>query len=161
MKLAIHVAKWEDNFVQQLCDLLLPWISFLKQALDFIHEIGWLLRRSKLKFRLGLQDPNLDTFPFQRFRWLIEFSVEHDWCAVVKMLLNVLVNKLMGEEKRSSIEDALLENGLLHRAVRRNCRSMVEVLLRYHLDADLKKLSPICYVFRPMSKALGAWLLCT
>ncbi|XP_027164714.1 squamosa promoter-binding-like protein 1 [Coffea eugenioides] len=125
------------------------------QALDFIHEIGWLLHRSQLKFRLGQQDPNLDTFPFQRFRWLIEFSVEHDWCAVVKMLLNVLFNKLMGEEKRSSIEDALLDIGLLHRAVRRNCRSMVEVLLRYHPDADLNKLSAIRYVFRPDVKGPG------
>ncbi|KAL3508225.1 hypothetical protein ACH5RR_033607 [Cinchona calisaya] len=127
------------------------------QALDFIHEMGWLLHRSHLKLRLGQQNPNSVTFPFQRFRWLIEFSVEHDWCAVVKTLLNILFNSIINEEKHSSIEDVLLDSGLLHRAVRRNCKSMVEVLLRYRPDGDLNKSSPINvhYLFRPDVKGPG------
>ncbi|KAL3505557.1 hypothetical protein ACH5RR_030939 [Cinchona calisaya] len=127
------------------------------KALEFIHEMGWLLHRSRLKFRLGQQDPNLDLFPFNRFRWLIEFSIEHDWCAVVKMLLDVLFNNIIDEEKNSSIEDALLDIGLLHRAVRRNCRSMVEVLVRYHPDVDFSKSSPnsLPYLFIPDVKGPG------
>lgn len=56
------------------------------QALDFIHEIGWLLHRSHLQFGLG-SGSNLILFPFERFKWLIEFSVDHAWCAAVEKLL--------------------------------------------------------------------------
>lgn len=34
------------------------------QALDLILEMGWMLHRSSLKFRLGGMDPNLDLFSF-------------------------------------------------------------------------------------------------
>ncbi|XP_059632030.1 squamosa promoter-binding-like protein 1 isoform X2 [Cornus florida] len=104
------------------------------QALDFIQEMGWLLHRSHLKFRLGHMDPNLNLFPFRRFRWLMEFSIEHDWCAVVKKLLGILFNGSVDVSEHPSLEFALQEMGLLHRAVRRNCRSMVEALLRYVPD---------------------------
>uniref|UniRef100_A0A5B7BUB4 Putative squamosa promoter-binding-like protein 12 n=1 Tax=Davidia involucrata TaxID=16924 RepID=A0A5B7BUB4_DAVIN len=113
-------------------------IEVRNQALDFIQEMGWLLHRSHLKFRLGL-DPNLDLFPFKRFRWLMEFSIEHDWCAVVKKLLGILFSGTVDAGEHSSVELALLEVGLLHRAVRRNCRSMVEVLLRYVPDGVSEK----------------------
>jgi hypothetical protein len=104
------------------------------QALDFIHEMGWLLHRSRLKFRLGQLDPNLDLFPFKRFKWLIQFSMDHDWCAVVRKLLAVVFDGTVDAGEHSSIELALLDMGLLHRAVRRNCRPMVELLLRYIPD---------------------------
>jgi hypothetical protein len=104
------------------------------QALDFIHEMGWLLHRSRLKFRLGQLDPNLDLFPFKRFKWLIQFSMDHDWCAVVRKLLAIVFDGTVDAGEHSSIELALLDMGLLHRAVRRNCRPMVELLLRYIPD---------------------------
>nr|QMV47666.1 squamosa-binding protein-like 1B [Paeonia suffruticosa] len=104
------------------------------QALDFIHEMGWLLHRSHLKFRLGQMDPNLNLFPFNRFKWLMQFSVDHDWCAVVRKLLGILFNGSVDAGEHPSIQLALLELCLLHRAVRRNCRPMVELLLRYVPD---------------------------
>ncbi|KAL5852891.1 hypothetical protein ACOSQ3_008009 [Xanthoceras sorbifolium] len=104
------------------------------QALDFLHEMGWLLHRSRVKFRLGHLDPNSDLFPFKRFRWLMEFSMEHDWCAVVKKLLSILFDGTVDTGEHTSTELALLEMGLLHRAVRRNCRPMVELLIRYAPD---------------------------
>lgn len=107
------------------------------QALDFIHEMGWLLQRSRVKFRLGHLDPNLDLFPFKRFKWLMEFSMDHDWCAVVKKLLAILFDGTVDAGEHSSIELALLDMGLLHRAVRRNCRPMVELLLGYVPDKQL------------------------
>ncbi|KAF8392681.1 hypothetical protein HHK36_023030 [Tetracentron sinense] len=106
------------------------------QALDFIHEMGWLLHRSHLKSRLDHMDPNLGNFHFhfKRFRWLMEFSMDHDWCAVVKKLLEILLEGNVDTGEYPSVELALSEMGLLHRAVRRNCRHLVEFLLRYVPD---------------------------
>ncbi|XP_058008560.1 squamosa promoter-binding-like protein 1 isoform X2 [Hevea brasiliensis] len=101
------------------------------QAMDFIHEIGWLLHRSQLKSRLGHLDPYTDLFPLKRFKWLMEFSMDHEWCAVVKKLLNILLKGIVGTGEHSSLNLALSEMGLLHRAVRKNSRSLVELLLRY------------------------------
>ncbi|KHG05980.1 Squamosa promoter-binding-like protein 1 [Gossypium arboreum] len=36
------------------------------QAMDFIHEVGWLLHRSQLKSRLGDLDPNSEPFSLRR-----------------------------------------------------------------------------------------------
>lgn len=101
------------------------------QALEFLHEMGWLLRRSQFKSRLDHMNACLDLFPLTRFKWLIDFSMDHDWCVVVKKLLDVLFEGTVDAGDHSTIELALSEMGLLHRAVRRNSRPMVELLLRY------------------------------
>ncbi|CAE6054911.1 unnamed protein product [Arabidopsis arenosa] len=97
-----------------------------KQAMDFIHEIGWLLHRSKL----GESDPNPDVFSLIRFQWLIEFSMDREWCAVIRKLLNMFFDGAVGEFSSSS-NATLSELCLLHRAVRKNSKPMVEMLLRY------------------------------
>ncbi|XP_022842385.1 squamosa promoter-binding-like protein 1 [Olea europaea var. sylvestris] len=126
------------------------------EALDFIHEMGWLLHKIHLKFRLGETSANMDLFPFRRFRWLVEFSVDHDWCAVVRRLLGILYSGNVDAGQHKSVLLALMDIGLLHRAVRRNCRSMVELLLRYHQDEFLNKSVSIhkqhdedTYIFKP------------
>ncbi|KAF3436598.1 hypothetical protein FNV43_RR23690 [Rhamnella rubrinervis] len=101
------------------------------QAMDFIHEMGWLLHRSQLRSRLDHLDPNADSFPLKRFKWLMEFSLDHDWCAVVKKLLDILLDGNVSTGEHPSLSLALLDMGLLHRAVRRNSRPLVELLLRY------------------------------
>ncbi|MBA0589790.1 hypothetical protein Gorai_018520 [Gossypium raimondii] len=101
------------------------------QAMDFIHEVGWLLHRSQLKSRLGHLDPNSEPFSLRRFKWLMEFSMDHEWCAVVKKLLNVLLDGVVGSGEHPSLNLALTEMGLLHRAVRKNCRPLVELFLRF------------------------------
>ncbi|XP_017979528.1 PREDICTED: squamosa promoter-binding-like protein 1 [Theobroma cacao] len=101
------------------------------RAMDFIHEVGWLLHRCQLKSRLGHLDPNPEPFPLSRFKWLMEFSMDHEWCAVVKKLLNILLNGVVGSGEHPSLNLALTEMGLLHRAVRKNCRPLVELLLRF------------------------------
>ena len=60
------------------------------QALYFIQEMGWLLHRSRVKVRLGPVAPVQDNFHFNRFMWLVGFSMDHDWCAVMKKLLNIV-----------------------------------------------------------------------
>ncbi|KAG6667860.1 squamosa promoter-binding-like protein 1 [Carya illinoinensis] len=126
---AIEVAENADE-IQRVPELL----EAKTQALDFIHEIGWLLHRSHVKFRLGDMDPNTDLFPLKRFEWLVAFSMDHDWCAVVNKLLKILFEGVVDAGDHPSIELALLDLDLLHRAVRRNCRPMVELLLRFVPD---------------------------
>lgn len=109
-------------------------------ALEFVNEIGWLLHRNQLKFRLADMDPTSDLFSFKRFRWLMEFSVDHDWCAVVKKLLGIIFSGSIDLGDHPSVELALAEIGLLHRAVRRNCRTMVEFLLNYYPETVLDRL---------------------
>lgn len=109
------------------------------QALEFVNEMGWLLHRSRLKLRLTSVDPNADLFSFKRFRWLIEFSVDHDWCAVVKKLLTIIFSGTVETVDHDSIEVALVEVGLLHRAVRRNSNRMVQLLLNYQQENGLFK----------------------
>ncbi|PSS06264.1 Squamosa promoter-binding-like protein [Actinidia chinensis var. chinensis] len=106
-------------------------IEARNQALDFVHEMGWLLHRNHLKSRLGHLDPNSGLFPLGRFKWLMEFSMDHDWCAVVKKLLDILLDGTVGAGEHPFLKPALSEMGLLHRAVRRNSRSLVECLLKY------------------------------
>ncbi|GLT42705.1 hypothetical protein SLA2020_166910 [Shorea laevis] len=101
------------------------------EAMDFIHEIGWVLHRSQLKSRLGHLDPNTELFPFRRFKWLMEFSMDHEWCAVVKKLLNILFEGTVGSGEHPSPNVALTEMGILHKAVRKNSRPLVELLLRF------------------------------
>ncbi|XP_022727600.1 squamosa promoter-binding-like protein 1 [Durio zibethinus] len=101
------------------------------QAMDFIHEVGWLLHRSQLKSRLGHLDPNRKPFPLSRFKWLMEFSMDHEWCAVVKKLLNIFLDGIVGSGEHPSLNIALTEMALLHRAVRKNCRPLVELLLKF------------------------------
>ena len=101
------------------------------QALDFIQEMGWLLHRSRLKVRLGSMVPVQDLFHFNRFVWLVNFSMDHDWCAVTKRLLDIMFEGIVDTGEHPSIELALSDMGLIHRAVKRNCRPMVELLLRF------------------------------
>nr|AFK45322.1 unknown [Lotus japonicus] len=83
-----------------------------------------------------------DLFPLNRFNSLLDFSVEHDWCAVVKKLLNLLLDGAVHTGDHLSLSLALSELGLLHKAVRRNSRKLVELLLRYVPESTPDKLGP-------------------
>ncbi|GAA0138298.1 hypothetical protein LIER_00070 [Lithospermum erythrorhizon] len=138
-------------------------IESRNQALDFIHEMGWLLHRNNLKSRLSHLDPTSDLFPLIRYKWLVEFSIEHEWCAVVRMLLDVLLNGRIGCSDYPFLECALSELGLLHRAVRRNSKSLVKLLLTYtpqgvaeELGLDYKSLvGDGGFLFRPDYRGSG------
>lgn len=101
------------------------------QALDFLNEMGWILHRNGVRARLGDLDPNTELFSFRRFEWLTQFSVDHNWCAVVKKLLDILFDGTVGAGDQPSLHAAVLELGLVHKAVRRNSRPLVDLLLRY------------------------------
>ncbi|KAL6525865.1 Cysteine desulfurase mitochondrial [Orobanche minor] len=101
------------------------------QAMEFIHEMGWLFHKFQLKSRFGHEHPNIDLFPFERFKSLVEFSIDREWCCVVNKLLDILFYGIVSGEEQPFLKIALSEMGLLHRAVRRNSRPLVEMLLRY------------------------------
>ncbi|KAM7487994.1 hypothetical protein LguiB_025478 [Lonicera macranthoides] len=130
----LEVAETADNILEKT-----KTTEAKNQALDFIHEVGWLLHRNHLKVKLGPTNTNLDMFPFKRFKWLIEFSIEHDWCAVVKKLLDISFAGVVDAGDHPSVELALWEIGPLHRAVGRSCRPMVEFLLGYCPEKSLDK----------------------
>ncbi|OWM79735.1 squamosa promoter-binding-like protein 1 [Punica granatum] len=133
------------------------------QVLEFINEMGWILHRSGLRSRLGQLDPNTELFSFRRFRWLVEFSMDHDWCAVVKKLLDILFDGIVGAGEHPKLYLAVLEMGLVHRAVRRNCKPLVELLLRYipqwvsdNVASELRLLSDgKCQIFLFRPDAVG------
>nr|AUW52986.1 squamosa promoter binding-like protein 12d [Petunia x hybrida] len=151
----IEVTETADGFLGETEEL-----QARDEALDFIHEMGWLLHRSQLQLRLG-SGSNLNLFPFERFKWLIEFSVDHAWCAVVKNLLGIFFNGIVDVRQHSSLDIALQEVGVLHRAVRGNSRSVVEMLLRYSPSGVLdksgveKQQGRGSYLFRPDTEGPG------
>ncbi|PIA37947.1 hypothetical protein AQUCO_02900064v1 [Aquilegia coerulea] len=130
---AVEASEFSDSLISS------DKMGMKNQVLNFIHEMGWLLRRSSLRSRISHSDPNSEIFPLTRFRWLMEFSMDHDWCAVVKKLLDVLFDGNVGSGEYPSVELAVLDMGLLHKAVRRRCRQMVELLLRYVPKQPIKK----------------------
>ncbi|KAK7304052.1 hypothetical protein RJT34_15060 [Clitoria ternatea] len=128
------------------------------RALYFIQEMGWLLHRNRVKARLGPTAPVQDCFHFNRFTWLVGFSMDHDWCAVMKKLLDIIFEGAVDTGEHTSVELALLDMGLLHRAVKRNCRPMVELLLKFMpfkasdgRDSEEKQVNNSCdrFLFRP------------
>ncbi|CAA6653939.1 unnamed protein product [Spirodela intermedia] len=103
-----------------------------KRALDFLHEMGWLLRKAHLRFcSLGAaEDSDAGFYPLVRFRRLMEFSIDQNWRAVVKKLLDVLFSGAVVVDS-NSLDLALSEMSLLHSAVQRNRSPIVELLLSY------------------------------
>lgn len=101
-------------------------MSLRNQIIEFLMEFGWLLERS----HLISTTPRSTEFSSIRFKWLLEFSIERDWCAVVKKILDILFDRRVGGPG-ISVDQLLNEVSPLHRAVRRNCRPMVDFLLKY------------------------------
>ncbi|KAL0324784.1 UNVERIFIED_CONTAM: Squamosa promoter-binding-like protein 14 [Sesamum radiatum] len=102
---------------------------FREEVLHFLDELGWLFQRKHNSSLSGIPDYRLT-----RFKFLFIFSVEHDFCAVVKTLLDILQELNLGRTglARESLE-MLSEIHLLNRAVKRRSRSMVDLLIHYSI----------------------------
>ncbi|KAL0352555.1 UNVERIFIED_CONTAM: Squamosa promoter-binding-like protein 16, partial [Sesamum calycinum] len=102
---------------------------FREEVLHFLDELGWLFQRKHNSSLSGIPDYRLT-----RFKFLFIFSVEHDFCAVVKTLLDILLELNLGRTglARESLE-MLSEIHLLNRAVKRRSRSMVDLLIHYSI----------------------------
>ncbi|XP_031498780.1 squamosa promoter-binding-like protein 1 [Nymphaea colorata] len=126
------------------------------EALEFLHELGWILRRSQAIFKMDHSISSTCSFTHLRFKRLLEFSINRDWCAVVKKLLDILFDGRVVGEEQSSSKFVVSELCLLHVAVSRKCRPMVELLLRYvpprtssKTEAQHNEYGSNDYLFRP------------
>ncbi|EPS63628.1 hypothetical protein M569_11157, partial [Genlisea aurea] len=121
------------------------------RALEFVNEMGWLLHKNNLMLRWGETrgEDVVDLFPFIRFKYLMDFAIDRDWPSVVRKLLKVVFDGSVEAGQYTSPVAALLDIGVLHRAVRKNSRPMVEFLLSYR--------SPDCgkFLFRPDGSGPG------
>ncbi|XP_064994896.1 squamosa promoter-binding-like protein 6 isoform X1 [Musa acuminata AAA Group] len=118
------------------------------QALDFINELGWLLRKNHMRSASEGTKFSQNTFPLRRFRHLMSFAMSREWSAVVKKLLDILFSGTVDADRQSPTELALSEN-LLHSAVQMNSRPMVELLLRYAPVKASKETHVDRFLFRP------------
>lgn len=126
---------------EQACDFDRP--RSREEVLHFLNELGWLFQR-----RRNLSMAEGPEYSFSRFKFLLVFSVERSCCALVKTLLDMLVEKTMemGGPDRESHE-MLSEIQLLNRAVKRRSRKMVDMLIHYYITTsnDSSKI----YIFPP------------
>lgn len=99
-----------------------------EDVVTFLNELGWLFQRnSYLKEGLfSTKDAPA------RFKFLLTYAVERNWNSLLKKVLDILF-RMYGEEEGSVREafSILSEIDLLHRAVKRNCRQVVDMLLCY------------------------------
>ncbi|KAL6571965.1 SBP domain [Orobanche minor] len=104
-----------------------------QEILHFLDELGWLFQRKSNSSLFGI--PN---YRLSRFKFLLIFSIEHDFCALVKTLLDILLELNLGRKGLAAVSFGMLsEIHLLNKAVRRRCRSMVDLLVNYSIiDPD-------------------------
>ncbi|KAH6821325.1 hypothetical protein C2S53_006156 [Perilla frutescens var. hirtella] len=103
------------------------WVRSREESLHFLDELGWLFQR---KYNSSLFE--IPAYRLTRFKFLLVFSVEHDFCALIKALLDILLELNSGRKglEEESLE-LLSEIHLLNRAVKRKCRGMVDFLIHY------------------------------
>lgn len=98
-----------------------------EEILHFLNELGWLFQRKNNSSLFCSPE-----YKLTRFKYLVIFSVEHDFCALVKTLLDILLELNLGRKGLANESLAMLaEIHPLNRAVRRRCRSMVDLLIHY------------------------------
>ncbi|KAL3700045.1 hypothetical protein R1sor_018067 [Riccia sorocarpa] len=102
------------------------------EVYSVLNELGWLFQKSQTTSPV-LDPPML--VPSRQKR-LLAFAVDRDWCAVVKKILDIIfaVGLVLGSSEQTLISLSEIfqeETSLLHVAVRRKCRPMVELLLAY------------------------------
>ncbi|XP_020087499.1 squamosa promoter-binding-like protein 1 [Ananas comosus] len=139
----INVASYDKLFEEGMGS-----INTQHEAVKFLHEMGWLLRRSHMQSKSQQIEFHTEVFTPTRFRWLVSFAVNREWCAVVKKLLDVMFHGSIDLDDQTPSEFALGED-LLHTAVRKKSKPLVELLLRYRTEAALKEKTPPGFLFRP------------
>ncbi|KAL9358325.1 hypothetical protein Peur_051578 [Populus x canadensis] len=120
-----------------------------EEVLHFLNELGWLFQRKRESSILEVPD-----FSLSRFKFLLIFSVERDYCVLVKTILDMLVERNMcrDELSKESLE-MLSEVQLLNRSVKRSCRKMVDLLIHYSIVSHDN--SSRTYIFPPNVRGPG------
>ncbi|XP_039026598.1 squamosa promoter-binding-like protein 14 [Hibiscus syriacus] len=119
-----------------------------EEALHFLNEIGWVFQRSTDPL------PKSSDHSLYRFKFLLIFSVERDYCALVKVLLDILVESNLDMDGLSKESLAMLsEIQLLSLAVKRRCRNMADLLVHYSINSGDE--SSKIYIFPPNLEGAG------
>ncbi|KAG6482647.1 squamosa promoter-binding-like protein 15 [Zingiber officinale] len=104
-----------------------PQCTTKQDVLHFLNELGWLFQRTHASSGLLFSD-----FSISRLKYLLTFSVERDWCSLLRTLLDILVQRSLKDDTlRHESFELLSEVHLLNRAVKRKCRKMVDLLIHY------------------------------
>ncbi|XP_074279169.1 squamosa promoter-binding-like protein 14 isoform X1 [Silene latifolia] len=99
--------------------------------LCFLNELGWLFQR-----QISSDIAN-HVFKPHRFQYLLTFSIERDYCALVKTLLDIFLERDSGNEGLSTeCIESLDKMHLLHRAVKNRSKKMVDMLIHYSVPYD-------------------------
>lgn len=105
------------------------------QALHFLNELGWLFQRAAActpSTKSDVCDSDLIRFSTIRFKHLLLFSSERDWCSLTRTLLDILAKRsLVSEEISQETLEMLTEVHLLNRAVKRKSSRMVHLLVQF------------------------------
>ena len=105
------------------------------QVLHFLNELGWLFQRAAActsSSRSDVSDLDLIQFSTPRFKYLLLFSSERDWCSLTKTLLDILAKRsLVSDELSQETMEMLAEVHLLNRAVKRKSSRMVHLLVKF------------------------------
>ncbi|KAJ6833085.1 squamosa promoter-binding-like protein 15 isoform X2 [Iris pallida] len=126
-------------------------LSSREDVLHFLNELGWLFQRK------SSPTPYFVDFSSLRFKFLFTFSVERDWPCLIRVLLDMLTERSLKSDAlaQESLE-MLLEIQLLHRAVKRKCRKMVDFLLNYFvIRGEKADRASKMYLFPPNSIGPG------
>lgn len=101
-----------------------------EEVMCFLNELGWLFQKNQTSEPREQSD-----FSLGRFKFLLVCSVERDYCALIKTLLDMLVERnLQNNELNREALDMLVETQLLNRAVKRKNTKMVELLIHYSVN---------------------------
>ncbi|KAI3757031.1 hypothetical protein L6452_04564 [Arctium lappa] len=117
--------------------------SSIKEVLHFLNELGWLFQRKGADSHYSLT----------RFKFLLVFSVERDFCALVRTLLGILLKNGAGITDEESSLEMLSGINLLNRAVKRRCKKMVDLLVHYSVLDD--KTASRKFIFPPNADGPG------
>lgn len=101
------------------------------EAMNFLHELGWIFQstseRSSEYASVGVD--NMPQIGLSRFKGVLKYAISRDWCALVKQLLDLLF--FFGIKDNAEVQHVLSEVNLVHQAVKRKCKPMVDLLLHY------------------------------
>uniref|UniRef100_A0ACD5ZSH6 Uncharacterized protein n=1 Tax=Avena sativa TaxID=4498 RepID=A0ACD5ZSH6_AVESA len=121
-------------------------LKLREQVLHFLNELGWLFQKAAYapSAKSDVSDSEVIQFSIARFRHLLLFSNERDWCSLTKTLLDILSKRsLVSAELSQETLEMLSEIHLLNRAVKRKSSRMVHLLVQFVVVCpDNSKLYP-------------------
>ncbi|KAL5228465.1 hypothetical protein ABZP36_016730 [Zizania latifolia] len=124
------------------------WLASRDKALNFLQEFGWLLQRSHTRATSETTQDYTKGFPVARFRWLLSFAVDQEWCAVIKKLLDILFHGYIDLDVPSTVEFVLGQN-LVFTAVNKRSRPLIDLLLTYTTNPASVDSGAVQFLFTP------------